>query len=189
MAALTDDLAEVTTIIGRLADEEELDARADLGVELLRVGAILEEVREQALYPALADRVPEVVAEATARSAEVRDRIVALDVRMRNVSPIDVHEGDPEGVERDLGELAETMRAELVFHAAVVEPAVARLPVAEQRALADGLAGARRHASERSRSGGTLLRIVRTTSAKLNMVADHPTEYRTAVKDGELSAE
>lgn len=146
---MEDDRNELISIVEKLERPLEAEVRADLAGELVRFGARYEDVKEQAVYPALRDQLGESVDLRRVEDdrAAVREALEKVRHRTRHVKPINAHLQDAQGFEADLSELLEDVRRTLGHEEEDLFPLVDRLDTESGEDLRNRVEHAVRRAS------------------------------------------
>jgi hypothetical protein len=170
--ALGEDLIASDDLVDRLQCEPDATVRAGLSIELVRRTALVEDTMERAVYGVVEERSPELAAACRRRAIHLREQMMPIDDRTRNVAPIDVHTSDPEGFERALVDFEATLEDVRSWESRTLYPLLGDLGPSETAELARRVATARRHASEHPKPSGRVGRLLHKVQAKLEHFPD-----------------
>jgi hypothetical protein len=146
---LTTNRRELRAIIDLLDEERDPTARADLATELVGSSARYEDVMDRVVYPALRkirQELPELD-RAESEQLAIREMLSDLRKRTQNVKPSNVHASDPEGFEKRLDQLVNSVRVHLDHEDDMLFPILDRLEEPKAVELRDDVDQAVAHAS------------------------------------------
>jgi Hemerythrin HHE cation binding domain len=120
---------QLFTILDLLEKNEDPVVRADLASELVGACSRYEDVKARVIYPALERLVgdEQELARGDEDRKEVREALVAIRKRTRNVKPMNAHLDDPEGFEAALDDLVARIRSHVEHEDEILFPALAGL--------------------------------------------------------------
>lgn len=173
---LAQDRDRLFAILGLLDESTEDVVRADLAVELIAVGSRYEDIKQRALYPAIASHVADSERlERTKRDQEaVRESLSEIRRRTQHVKPAYVHVDDPEGFEAALAVLVTRIRDHIADEDNELFPALAALDDTERENLRTEVEQAVAHASSSPSPATTALgRFAMAAVEKLDHIVDH----------------
>jgi len=146
---LTDNRRELHAIIELLDEERDPTARADLATEFVGSSARYEDVMDRVVYPALrgiSQDLPDLD-RAESEQLVIREALTDLRKRTQNVKPSNVHASDPEGFEKVLDRLVDTVRVHLDHEDETLFPLLDQLEGPPANELHDDVERAVTHAS------------------------------------------
>jgi hypothetical protein len=172
LGPLEADLDRTEQIMGQLERELDPSTRAELVSELIRLCSLIEDTMERSVYELLDDKAPDLASRAYEESTRLRTAMVPLDHRVRHVDASDVRRTDPEGFERELTELRETLMGVRAWEIAELYPFLTAIASDERPRVHAKVASARHHASEHPAPAGPIGRLVHKIGAKMDRYPD-----------------
>jgi hypothetical protein len=140
---------QLFTILDLLDRNEDPVVRADLASELVGACSQYEDVKARVIYPALERLVgdEDQLSRGDEDRRDVREALIAIRKRTRNVKPLNAHAEDPEGFEAALDELVARIHSHVEHEDEILFPALAGLGADERRQLRSEVADGVAHAS------------------------------------------
>lgn len=149
LSALEGERAHLDSMLDVLRTSDEPVVRADVADQLVGSVARYENVIHDVVYPVLDGVVvgPSDLERGESDNRQVRDALVEIHDRMKNVKPINAHADDPEGFERAVEALVELVRSHLDHEDQVLLPRLEGMDPAEAESLRAEVDRAVAHAS------------------------------------------
>jgi hemerythrin-like domain-containing protein len=140
---------QLFTILEILEQNEDPVVRADLASELVGACSRYEDVKARVIYPALERLVgdEQELARGDEDRRDVREALIAIRKRTRNVKPLNAHLEDPEGFEAALDDLVAHIHSHVEHEDEILFPALAGLGADDRRRLRGEVADGVSHAS------------------------------------------
>jgi hemerythrin-like domain-containing protein len=149
LSALEGERAHLDSMLDVLRTSSDPVVRADVADQLVGSVARYENVIHEVVYPALDGMVlaPSDLERGESDNRQVRDALVDIHDRMKNVKPINAHADDPEGFERAVEVLVELVRSHLDHEDQVLLSLLRGMAPAEAESLRAEVDKAVQHAS------------------------------------------
>jgi hypothetical protein len=149
LSALAEERAHLDSMLDVLLTSSDSVVRADVADQMVGSVARYENVIHEVVYPALDGIVlaPSDLERGESDSRQVRDALVDIHDRMKNVKPINAHADDPDGFERAVEVLVELVRSHLDHEDQVLLPLLQGMAPGEAESLRVAVDKATHHAS------------------------------------------
>jgi hypothetical protein len=149
LSALEEERAHLDNMLDVLRTSGDPVVRADVADQLVGSVARYENVIHEVVYPALDGVVlaPSDLERGESDNRQVRDALVEIHNRMKNVKPVNAHADDPDGFERAVEVLAELVRSHLDHEDQVLLPLLQGMAPADAESLRADVDKAAQHAS------------------------------------------
>jgi len=140
---------QLFTILDLLEQSEDPVVRADLASELVGACSRYEDVKARVIYPALERLVgdEEELSRGDEDRRDVREALLEIRKRTRNVKPINAHLEDPEGFEAALDDLVALIHSHVEHEDGILFPALAGLGADDRGQLRSEVEDGVAHAS------------------------------------------